>query len=64
MQGELDDHLLDPDQDQRTNRNVITVEDPVEYDIPGIKQTQVHTKIDYTFAEAGLAILRADPTSW
>jgi type IV pilus assembly protein PilB len=43
------------------SRNVVTVEDPVEYDIPGIKQTQVYTKIDYTF-EAGLrAILRADP---
>lgn len=43
------------------NRNVITVEDPVEYDIPGIKQTQVHTKIDYTFAAGLRAILRADP---
>jgi type IV pilus assembly protein PilB len=43
------------------DRNVITVEDPVEYDIPGIKQTQVHTKIDYTFAAGLRAILRADP---
>jgi len=43
------------------SRNVITVEDPVEYDIPGIKQTQVHTKIDYTFAAGLRAILRADP---
>jgi type IV pilus assembly protein PilB len=43
------------------NRNVITVEDPVEYDIPGIKQTQVHAKIDYTFAAGLRAILRADP---
>ena len=40
------------------SRNVVTVEDPVEYDIPGIKQTQVHTKIDYTFA----AGLRVDPS--
>jgi type IV pilus assembly protein PilB len=43
------------------SRNVITVEDPVEYDIPGIKQTQVHTKISYTFAAGLRAILRADP---
>jgi type IV pilus assembly protein PilB len=43
------------------SRNVITVEDPVEYDIPGIKQTQVHTKIGYTFAAGLRAILRADP---
>jgi type IV pilus assembly protein PilB len=43
------------------NRNIITVEDPVEYDVPGIKQTQVHAKIDYTFAAGLRAILRADP---
>jgi len=43
------------------SRNVVTVEDPVEYDIPGIKQTQVHTKIDYTFAAGLRSILRADP---
>ncbi len=43
------------------SRNIVTVEDPVEYDIPGIKQTQVHTKIDYTFAAGLRAILRADP---
>jgi type IV pilus assembly protein PilB len=42
-------------------RNIVTVEDPVEYDIPGIKQTQVHTKIDYTFAAGLRSILRADP---
>ena len=43
------------------SRNVVTVEDPVEYDIPGIKQTQVHTKIGYTFAAGLRSILRADP---
>jgi len=43
------------------SRNVVTVEDPVEYDIPGIKQTQVHAKIGYTFAAGLRAILRADP---
>ncbi len=43
------------------SRNIVTVEDPVEYDIPGIKQTQVHTKIDYTFAAGLRSILRADP---
>ncbi len=43
------------------SRNVVTVEDPVEYDIPGIKQTQVHTRIGYTFAAGLRSILRADP---
>ena len=59
--GQVDDHLFDPDEINDPHRNVITVEDPVEYDIPGIKQTQVHAKIDYTFAAGLRAILRADP---
>jgi general secretion pathway protein E len=41
--------------------NILTVEDPVEYDLPGIGQTQVNTKIDLTFAKALRAILRQDP---
>ncbi len=41
--------------------NVLTVEDPVEYELPGIGQTQVHPKIDLTFAKALRAILRQDP---
>lgn len=41
--------------------NIMTVEDPVEYDIPGISQTQVNPKIDMTFARALRSILRQDP---
>jgi len=41
--------------------NIMTVEDPVEYDIEGIGQTQVNPKIDMTFARALRAILRQDP---
>lgn len=41
--------------------NIMTVEDPVEYDITGISQTQVNGKIDMTFARALRAILRQDP---
>ncbi|MDX1505840.1 MAG: type II secretion system ATPase GspE [Spongiibacter sp.] len=42
-------------------RNILTVEDPVEYDIEGIGQTQVHTKVGMTFARGLRAILRQDP---
>jgi general secretion pathway protein E len=41
--------------------NIMTVEDPVEYDIEGIGQTQVNPKIEMTFARALRAILRQDP---
>ena len=41
--------------------NILTVEDPVEYELPGIGQTQVNAKIDLTFAKALRAILRQDP---
>jgi general secretion pathway protein E len=41
--------------------NVLTVENPVEYELPGIGQTQVNPKIDLTFAAALRAILRQDP---
>jgi general secretion pathway protein E len=41
--------------------NVMTVEDPVEYDLSGISQTPVNAKIDMTFAKALRAILRQDP---
>jgi general secretion pathway protein E len=37
------------------------VEDPIEYELPGIGQTQVNPKIDLTFAKALRAILRQDP---
>lgn len=42
-------------------RNILTVEDPVEYDIDGIGQTQVHAKVGMTFARGLRAILRQDP---
>jgi len=41
--------------------NISTVEDPIEYDLPGITQMQVETKRDFTFASALRAILRQDP---
>ena len=40
---------------------IITVEDPVEYNIPGINQIQVQSKIDLTFAAGLRSILRHDP---
>ncbi len=42
-------------------RNIITVEDPVEYQLPGIGQMQVNTKIGLTFADGLRSILRQDP---
>ena len=44
-----------------TSRNIMTVEDPIEYYLKGISQTQVNTKIHMTFARALRAILRQDP---
>ena len=41
--------------------NILTVEDPVEYELPGIGQTQVNARIDLTFAKALRAFLRQDP---
>jgi general secretion pathway protein E len=41
--------------------NILTVEDPVEYELAGIGQTQVNPRIDMTFAKALRAILRQDP---
>lgn len=43
------------------HRNIMTIEDPVEYNIEGISQTQVNTKADMTFARGLRAILRQDP---
>jgi general secretion pathway protein E len=42
-------------------RNMMTVEDPIEYDLDGVGQTQVNHKIEMTFARALRAILRQDP---
>jgi general secretion pathway protein E len=41
--------------------NIMTVEDPIEYELAGVGQTQVNSKIDLTFAKALRAILRQDP---
>lgn len=49
---------------QRLNdrkRNIMTVEDPIEYAVDGIGQTQVNPRIDLTFARGLRAILRQDP---
>jgi type II secretory ATPase GspE/PulE/Tfp pilus assembly ATPase PilB-like protein/8-oxo-dGTP pyrophosphatase MutT (NUDIX family) len=46
---------------QRRGVNVITVEDPVEYRIPGIVQVQINEKAGLTFASALRSILRQDP---
>ncbi|MDQ1518408.1 MAG: type pilus assembly protein PilB [Actinomycetota bacterium] len=44
-----------------TDKNVITVEDPVEYRLPGVNQVQVNPKAGLTFASALRSILRSDP---
>ena len=42
-------------------KNIITVEDPVEYKIPGLNQVQINPKVGLTFASGLRSILRADP---
>lgn len=44
-----------------SERNILTVEDPIEFDIDGIGQTQVNPRVDMTFARGLRAILRQDP---
>ena len=44
-----------------TSHNIMTVEDPIEYDLDGVGQTQVNSKIELSFARALRAILRQDP---
>jgi general secretion pathway protein E len=48
-------HLNDP------RRKIVTVEDPVEYNLPGVQQVQVHDEIGLTFARVLRGILRHDP---
>jgi type II secretory ATPase GspE/PulE/Tfp pilus assembly ATPase PilB-like protein len=43
------------------SKNIISVEDPVEYELPGINQTMVNRQLGYTFANAMKNILRHDP---
>lgn len=44
-----------------TTRNILTVEDPIEYYLDGIGQTQVNSRVEMTFARGLRAILRQDP---
>ena len=41
--------------------NIVSLEDPIEYEIPGVSQSQVRAEIDYTFASGLRSILRQDP---
>ena len=43
------------------HHNIMTVEDPIEYDLDGVGQTQVNSKVELSFARALRAILRQDP---
>lgn len=45
----------------RDERNIVTVEDPIEYDLPGISQSQINADIGMTFATGLRATLRQDP---
>ncbi|EKD46742.1 MAG: hypothetical protein ACD_67C00087G0003 [uncultured bacterium] len=45
----------------KEERNIITLEDPVEYSISGINQSQINPEIGYTFASGLRSILRQDP---
>lgn len=44
-----------------TQRNIITIEDPIEYELKGIVQSQIDTEHDYTFSSGLRSILRHDP---
>jgi len=46
---------------KNAERKIITIEDPVEYDMPGLVQMQVHSEIGFTFARALRSMLRHDP---
>lgn len=48
-------------QQGRDDRKILTVEDPVEYNLPGVEQVQVHDEIGMSFAKALRAFLRQDP---
>jgi type IV pilus assembly protein PilB len=45
----------------RPDRNIITIEDPVEYRLPGINQMQIHPRAGLTFPSALRSVLRSDP---
>jgi type II secretory ATPase GspE/PulE/Tfp pilus assembly ATPase PilB-like protein len=41
--------------------NIVSLEDPIEYEMPGVTQIQIHERVGLTFAEALRAVLRQDP---
>lgn len=45
----------------RETKNVVSLEDPIEYQFPGVSQSQVHAEIGYTFAKGLRSIVRQDP---
>lgn len=45
----------------QSSRNILTIEDPIEYMLPGVGQTQVNPKVEMTFSRGLRAILRQDP---
>jgi len=49
------------DKINRVEKNILTIEDPVEYRLPGIRQTQVNPKVQLTFANGLRSFLRQDP---
>jgi type II secretory ATPase GspE/PulE/Tfp pilus assembly ATPase PilB-like protein len=53
--------LLDIQRRFQGERNVATIEDPVEFPVPGLSQSQVNTVDDFGFAEALRAMMRQDP---
>lgn len=46
---------------QKQNYNIMTIEDPVEYQLPGVNQMQTHTDAGFTFAEGLRTIIRLSP---
>ena len=46
----------------QTGKNIVTIEDPVEFALPGVNQGQTHDKAGFTFAKGLRAVLRQDPT--
>ncbi len=45
----------------RDHKNVLSLEDPIEYNIPGVNQSQMHPEIGYSFASGLRTVLRQDP---
>lgn len=43
------------------NRNLLTIEDPIEYELPGVNQSQINEKAGLTFASGLRAFMRQDP---